>query len=335
VLELFVMRVSGFTVLRQTERLGYPFRESIRSLLPLVDELVIGVGDGDDGTWEAVQEIGDAKIRAFRSPWDPERRRGGEEIARQTNLALQRCSGEWAVYLQADEVLHEADLDRLDTAMHRHLRRRTEGLLFTYLHFFGSYDVVAAGWPAWYPRAVRAIKLSVDVRSSGDGCGFTLFQQGRPRGLIKADSGARVFHYGWCGDRTWQLEKRKNLERLYSADDAGIERRYRATAESPGDGAQQQSHLRRFAGTHPKVMAPRVRAQSWTFEPRIRPRWRSWTATLRGILQYPFGRRGNSIRAIAPIAISNAVWRALDRWRRLVHRPPAPPTGRAARDRDD
>jgi hypothetical protein len=48
------MKVSGFTILRQTVRLGYPFTESIRSLLPLVDELVVGVGDGDDGTWEAV-----------------------------------------------------------------------------------------------------------------------------------------------------------------------------------------------------------------------------------------------------------------------------------------
>ena len=329
------MKVSGFTILRQTEHLGYPFRESIRSLLPLVDELVIGVGDGDDGTWEAVQEIGDAKIRAFRSAWDAARRRGGEEIARQTNLALQRCTGDWAVYLQADEVLHEADLDRIDAAMRRHLRRRTEGLLFTYLHFFGSYDVVAAGWPAWYPRAVRIVKLGADVRSSGDGCGFTLFQQGRPRGLIKADSEARVFHYGWCGDKTWQLEKRRNLERLYSADDAGIERRYRASAESPGDGAQQQPHLRRFTGAHPRVMAQRVRAQSWTFEPDFQPRWRSWTATLRGLLQYPFGSGGNSIRAIVPIAISNAVWLALDRWRRLVHRPPAPPAGRAASHRGD
>jgi glycosyltransferase involved in cell wall biosynthesis len=312
------MKVSGFTILRQTERLGYPFRESLRSLLPLVDELVVGVGDGDDGTWEAVQEIGDVKIRAFRSPWDPARRRGGEEISRQTNLALRRCAGDWAIYLQADEVLHESDLDRIDAAMRRHLPRRTEGLLFTYLHFFGSYAVVAAGWPAWYPRAVRAIKLGADVRSSGDGCGFTLFQQGRPRGLIKADSGARVFHYGWCGERSWQLEKRRNLERFYTADDAGIEQRYRTAAEASGADLRRQPHLRRFTGMHPNVMTDRVRAQGWTFEPCVQPRWRSWTATLGGLLKYPFGRRGNSVRAIVPTAISNAAWLALDRWRRLT-----------------
>lgn len=32
----------------------YPFREAIRSILPLCDEFVVAVGDSTDGTREAV-----------------------------------------------------------------------------------------------------------------------------------------------------------------------------------------------------------------------------------------------------------------------------------------
>jgi hypothetical protein len=44
------MKVSGFTFLRNGQRLGYPFFASIRSLLPLVDEFIIALGPCDDDT---------------------------------------------------------------------------------------------------------------------------------------------------------------------------------------------------------------------------------------------------------------------------------------------
>ena len=106
------MKLSGFTIARQAVRLQYPIVESIRSLLPLVDEYVVGVGDGDDGTWEAVASIGDPRVVMFRSTWDTSLR-AGLAISEETNKALCRCTGDWAVYLQADEVLHEHDLPLL------------------------------------------------------------------------------------------------------------------------------------------------------------------------------------------------------------------------------
>ena len=82
---------------------------------------------------------------------------GGQVLAEQTNLALSRCSGEWVVYLQADEVLHEDDLENIHASMRRHRYDRTEGLLFNYLHSDGSYHTVGDDWREWYPRAVRAV----------------------------------------------------------------------------------------------------------------------------------------------------------------------------------
>ena len=85
------MKVSGFTIVRNAIKYGYPVDKSVQSLLPLVDELVVGVGDSDDGTWDLVTGIGDPKIKPFRSVWDMTKREGGVVLSEQTNIALARC----------------------------------------------------------------------------------------------------------------------------------------------------------------------------------------------------------------------------------------------------
>ena len=57
------MKVSGFTFLRNGQKLGYPFVASIRSVLPIVDEFVVALGASEDDTEKLVREIGDPKIR--------------------------------------------------------------------------------------------------------------------------------------------------------------------------------------------------------------------------------------------------------------------------------
>ena len=44
------MKVSGFTFLRNGQKLGYPFVESIRSVLPIMDEFVVAFGPCDNDT---------------------------------------------------------------------------------------------------------------------------------------------------------------------------------------------------------------------------------------------------------------------------------------------
>jgi hypothetical protein len=53
------MKVSGFTFIKNAEMLGYPFIESIQSVLPIVDEFIIAVGDSDGNTLEIIKSIKD------------------------------------------------------------------------------------------------------------------------------------------------------------------------------------------------------------------------------------------------------------------------------------
>ena len=154
-----VMRISGFTFVRNAVVLYYPVVESIRSILPICDEFVVAAGDSTDGTTELIRAIDSPKLRILETVWNPDQFVHGATNAVQTNIALDACRGDWAIYVQADEVVHQDDLPVLVESMQRHLHdRRVEGLLFDYLHFFADYDhyMNAHGW---YRREVRVVRV--------------------------------------------------------------------------------------------------------------------------------------------------------------------------------
>lgn len=269
------MKVSGFTIARNAIKLGYPIEESIRSLLPLVDEMVVAVGDGEDQTWELVTGMGDPKIVAFRTAWDMNKRAGGAVLAEQTNIALDRCTGDWAVYLQTDELVHEREIDIIRRNLEKHLHARTEGLSFRYLHFYGSYETVQDNWCRWYRREVRAVKTGIGIVSVGDAAGFKIARGRRLTRLVRADSGAHVYHYGWARPPQVMSDKRSHVQRFYYADgeETKIPVAERIVPDNP---YRHLGNLLRFHGTHPALMQALVGAQDWSFDGHLedqRPRW--------------------------------------------------------------
>ncbi len=280
------MKVSGFTICRNAINLGYPLEESLRSLLPLVDELIVGVGDSEDATADVVAGIGDPKIKPFATVWDMSTKAGGVLLSHQTNLALDRCSGDWAVYLQSDELLHEGEVDRIRDHLLRHLDQPTEGLSFKYHHFYGSFATVQDDWCRWYRREVRAVKTGKGVVSVGDAAGFRVQRAGALRRLIRADSGAHVYHYGWVRPPGVMIEKRQHMDTLYG------EPARPAPLPDPvvGQFPQAYAHLgnlRRFTGTHPALMVPNIAAQDWSFDPHLEDQPPRWLRYLRILLACP------------------------------------------------
>jgi hypothetical protein len=264
------MKVSGFTLVRHGTRFDYPYLESLRSLLPLVDELVVNVGRGEDDTLARVRALADGegrgKLSVFESGWpldDPERKRGGLILSEQTNLALERCTGDWCVYLQADEVFHEEDQGAIRAALARaDASPGVDALVFDYVHFYGSYDVVQQTRSA-YRREIRAVRRASGARSVGDAQSFR-----GPDGakLAALRSGARVFHYGWVRPPEAMREKTFFMDQLYHGAPSA-----RAAAEGrphTGDNYRYKRvwGLRRFDGTHPAVMRERIARKGWHWD---------------------------------------------------------------------
>jgi len=53
--------------LRNGKILGYPFVQSIKSILPVVDEFVIALGPCEDETESMIQAINDPKIHIIHT----------------------------------------------------------------------------------------------------------------------------------------------------------------------------------------------------------------------------------------------------------------------------
>ncbi|MCM2277707.1 MAG: glycosyltransferase family 2 protein [Oligoflexia bacterium] len=273
-------RLSGFTLVRNGEKFQYPYLESLRSLLPLVDELVINVGRGEDETLGRVQEFaraeGQGKVVLFESDWpldDPEKRKGGLILSEQTNLALERCTGDWCFYLQADEVLHEEDAPRFRQALERaHGDPAIEGLLFDYVHFYGSFDVVQVTRSA-YRREVRVVRRASGARSVGDAQSF---RKGDGSKLRVARAQARVFHYGWVRPPEAMKEKTFFMDQLYHGKPDARD----AATGTPHTGENYRYKriwgLRPFRGSHPRVMGQRIASQGWSWDLANSPFVWSW-----------------------------------------------------------
>ena len=276
------MRISGFTFVRNGLELDYPFAQSIRSLLPVVDEMVVNVPDSEDDTLDAVRSIDDPKLKVFTSDWDESLREGGRILALQTNRALERCSGDWAFYLQADELVHEADHASIRDAARLHLDRPgVDGLLFRFLHFEGGYHLTN---PFRYRRQIRIVRNDGTNTSWGDACGF---RKTDGRRLRARRVSASIYHYGWARDPQKLVQKNRELERLYH-DDAYIRSKYDA---APAAANPELAVCVPFRGSHPVQMAERVRAADWSVrEPpsrlplllrpqawrRLLRKWRIW-----------------------------------------------------------
>lgn len=256
------MRISGFTFAKNAVKLYYPIKEAILSILPIVDEFVVALaeGDADDSTRAVVEAIDDPRIRIVDAVWDDAA--GPLAYSQMTNVALDHCSGDWCFYIQADEVVHEDDLPIvLARCEQLHQDRRVEGLLFDYVHFFGDYDHYQTSH-GWYQKEIRIIRNGLGIRSVRDAQSFRYPDQSR---LTVARAGARVFHYGWV--RPPRLMQNKHVAFWWH-------RKGKETveAEYAGVSAMDYGPLGRlpvYEGVHPAVMRERIAAMDWSDELRL------------------------------------------------------------------
>lgn len=242
------MKVSGFSFLRDGQRLGYPFVASIRSALPLVDEFIIALGPCMDETEQMLRDIGDPKIRIIPTQWNERIRNDysvkGFVYGQQKSVALFNCTGDWAFYLEADEVLHEDDLPKIRAAMTKHLNdERVEALAFDYLHFYGNANTLAYS-PGWYRSEVRIIRNTIPAWSSEALFFNILDSHKKSRHPRAAHTGATIYHYGWVRNETQMNLKRAAVRKFW--DDAKPE---------PADYSKvDAAALKLFTGRHPKIM---------------------------------------------------------------------------------
>ena len=253
------MFVSGFTFIRNAIKLDYPVKEAILSILPLVDEMVVAVGQSDDKTRDLIASLG-AKIRIIDTLWAESLREGGKVLADETNKAFDAVSNQadWCFYIQGDECIHEKYHSHILQQMQLYKEdSRVEGLLFDYAHFYGSYDYLGDS-RTWYRKEIRIVKNDKDIRSYRDAQGFR--KNGKK--LQVKQIAAEIYHYGWVRHPKYQMAKLREANKLWH-DDEYIDQKFDASKDF--DYSEIDS-LKYFEGTHPEVMLNRISKMNWSFD---------------------------------------------------------------------
>ncbi len=252
------MRISGFTIIRNAVINDYPVIEAITSILPVVDEMIVLCGDSSDATKELVQTIKSEKIKLFDSVWDHSLRKGGAVLAVETNKAFQLIDkeSEWAFYIQADEAVHEKYLPAIVDACKKYKDDLdVEGLLFKYLHFYGTYDYTGDS-RKWYNREIRIIRNDKSITSYKDAQGF---RKGNAKLKVKLID-ACIYHYGWVKSPAQMKKKMKQVSR-YWHDESDNWQNYMQSEDFFN--FEEFDSLNKFTGTHPAVLQKRIKEQNW------------------------------------------------------------------------
>jgi hypothetical protein len=285
------MKVAGFTFIRNALKFDFPVAEAIASVLPLCDAFFVAVGDSDDNTRDFIRRLAPGKLQVLETTWDASLNKGGEVYANETNKAFDAIPAEydWCFYIQGDEVIHEKDLPAILGAMQKNLQRlEVEGLLFSYRHFFGTYDYVAAS-RKWYRNEVRVIRNDKTIRSYRDAQGF---RKGNKK-LKVMPVEAVIYHYGWVRHPKYMQNKIYAVMKYYGC--ISEEAATRKAGEMEFNYSRKYDALVKFSGTHPAVMQPRIERLNWTVEVdlarvnlKFRYRILFWWEKLTGIRLFEF-----------------------------------------------
>lgn len=269
-------KVSGFTFVRNAVKLDFPLEASIRSILPLCDEVVVNVGRSDDDTLGLVRALGEPKLRIIESEWDLSR--GRSVLADQTDIALRACRFPWGVYIQADEVLHEGGIEALRRAIAAaDPDPAVEGLVLRYVHLYGGLDTEMTGRQA-YRREVRVVRLSpaAGLHSYLDAQGFRIGSDDRRVRCRLVD--AEIFHYGWARPAEAIRQKWRTMDTFWwneAERAAGRE----GHADRGGPLLPWVPGLRPLGRPHPAAVARWVEARRRESEGLVGPP--AWTGRLR------------------------------------------------------
>jgi hypothetical protein len=256
------MKVTGFTFIRNAIKYDYPVVEAIRSILPICNDFIVAVGNCNDGTEELISSINKDKIRIINTVWEdsPEMKKLGEVYASETNKAFREVpsDSDWAFYIQGDEAVHEKYLNTIYKEMEKWKDNPlVDGLLFNYLHFYGSYNYTGVSH-RWYRHEIRIIRNDKSIYSFRDAQGF---RKADNKKLNVKPVDAYIYHYGWVKEPSTMMKKMLNASAYYN--DINWDKKLN---KGPDYDYSSIDALSLFTETHPEVMMEHIKRKNWTFD---------------------------------------------------------------------
>ena len=272
------MKLAGFTYVRNGFDYGVPFLESIQSVLPICDEMIVAVGDSNDGTREAIVDLNSPKIKIIDTVWNMELREGGKVFAQQANIALDQVKADWCLHIQSDEVFHENDLELIQAQIELHHEdKRVDGFILPFVHFWGGYDHIR-NTRRVHNFELRVFRNNMGVRSYRDSQGFRKYKSkdGYENNTDKGEKlrvklvDAVVYHYNGVRPPAAFRKKAQLFGEQYLEKEEVEKQLNKINYDW-----NIVDRVVLFKGEHPCYMQEKVNAQNWeyTFD-KSKARWK-------------------------------------------------------------
>lgn len=252
--------LSGYTTTYNCVSNDYPFKESIMSMLGFCDEVVVVDAGSDDGTWEELQGLKMIydNLVIHRQPRNREKKRWAIDFdGRLKALARSLCTGNFCWQQDSDEVVNEADYDKIKQLV-KHFPKKADLICLPVIEYWGSQGKVRADVHNWKWRLSR------------NKPGLT---HGIPRELRRYDEDGQLYaaqgtdscDYIWMGDYS-----RVEYLNFYTSDVDQL--RKRAVEELDEDA------LNEYQGWYNEVVAnvPGVHHYSWYNIERKAHMYKTW-----------------------------------------------------------
>jgi hypothetical protein len=158
-------------------------------------------------------------------------------------IAQFNCTGDWAFYIEGDEVYHERDLDQIKRSMEMYLNdSNVEALVFDFYHFYGNGNSVLNS-PGWYRSEARIIKNS--IRSyAPDGLFWLILDSNKEGRYPRAKhTGVSCFHYGWVRSEDQMNLKSSKVQKYWGGEPVKVDY-----------SQMDQTIIQEFQGSHPEII---------------------------------------------------------------------------------
>lgn len=241
--------LGGFIGIRNGSRLDYCWREAVQSLLPICDEVLICDCDSDDGTRETMDEWAhrEPKITLANFPWT-------NPIATNQwwpdflNYARQHLKTEFAITVDADELIHENSYD----IIRRAVEARKSVICHRYNFWRDARSLIPPG-----------VCCGTDVIRIGPQNQWMPSDYPDPRAewiqrnAVMTSPRVEIYHYGFLRERKAFFRKAREVQRIWvNSYDPRLEKAETFEgnwAEMPGI-TSWEDKLVPFSGTHPALI---------------------------------------------------------------------------------
>lgn len=241
------MTLGGNVCIRNGTLLDYPWKEAVRSLLPICDKVIVCDCDSTDGTREQIDEWcnHEPKLIPLNFPWtDPK----GDVNWWPTwlNYAREHLPTEMHIQLDADEVIHEDDYSTIKTEA-----KAGHTCFFKRLNFWRDPDHLIPEGVCCGTKVLRMAPTDMPIPSDYP------YEPAARTMATAHEINARVFHYGFLREKKAFFRKAREVQRIWVNS---FDPRLEAAEKHEGHWSEMpgvtgwENNLVNYDGSHPSAI---------------------------------------------------------------------------------